>query len=110
MVIDCTGDGDICAWAGAAYECGDAESGILQPGTVRYYFQAAQVGKVRDEKTLSAFYETGELLEEDTNAAPHQDAAVSKRKQCESYLRFLTGPTVKVRCGPTLKVGDPFTA
>ncbi len=70
MVIDCTGDGDICAWAGAAYECGDAESGILQPGTVRYYFQAAQVGKVRDEKTLSAFYETGELLEEDTMRHP----------------------------------------
>lgn len=31
--IDCTGDGDLCAWAGAPFEKGD-ESGALQPGTL----------------------------------------------------------------------------
>ncbi|MBR7040835.1 MAG: FAD-dependent oxidoreductase [Clostridia bacterium] len=31
--IDCTGDGDLCAWAGAKYEIG----GSLQPGTIRLY-------------------------------------------------------------------------
>lgn len=36
MFIDCTGDGDISAWSGAEYECGDT----LQPGTIRYYFKS----------------------------------------------------------------------
>jgi hypothetical protein len=30
--VDCTGDGDLAAWAGAQYEKGD-ESGAMQPGT-----------------------------------------------------------------------------
>jgi glycine/D-amino acid oxidase-like deaminating enzyme len=30
--VDCTGDGDLAAWAGAAFEKGDA-SGAMQPGT-----------------------------------------------------------------------------
>jgi hypothetical protein len=33
VFIDCTGDGDLCAWAGADYECADP----LQPGTLRLY-------------------------------------------------------------------------
>ncbi len=31
--IDCTGDGDLCAWAGGEYEIGES----LQPGTIRLY-------------------------------------------------------------------------
>lgn len=31
--IDCTGDGDLCAWAGAEYQIGES----LQPGTIRLY-------------------------------------------------------------------------
>ncbi len=31
--IDCTGDGDLCAWAGAEYEIGES----LQPVTIRLY-------------------------------------------------------------------------
>jgi len=31
--IDCTGDGDLCAWAGAPFERGDA-AGLMQPGTL----------------------------------------------------------------------------
>lgn len=33
IYIDCTGDGDVCAWAGAPYEKGDAQ-GNLMPGTL----------------------------------------------------------------------------
>ncbi|MBR5721194.1 MAG: FAD-dependent oxidoreductase [Clostridia bacterium] len=33
MFIDCTGDGDICVWAGAEYMISDT----LQPGTMRLY-------------------------------------------------------------------------
>lgn len=34
-VVDCTGDGDVCAFAGAKYEKGDT----LQPGTVRFFLR-----------------------------------------------------------------------
>ena len=36
VYIDCTGDGDLCAWAGARFEAGDGHGGF-QPGTLRYY-------------------------------------------------------------------------
>ena len=36
VFVDCTGDGDVCAWAGARYEAGDGHEGY-QPGTLRYY-------------------------------------------------------------------------
>lgn len=62
MFIDCTGDGDVCAWAGADFECGDT----LQPGTVRYYFAN---GAAADAETASAMAEAvkaGRLLPPDT--------------------------------------------
>lgn len=37
--VDCTGDADLCAFAGADIECGDPETGDLMPGTLRYYQQ-----------------------------------------------------------------------
>lgn len=33
VYIDCTGDGDLCAWAGAGYDKGDAQ-GRMMPGTL----------------------------------------------------------------------------
>jgi len=33
IYIDCTGDGDVCAWAGAPFEKGDAD-GNMMPGTL----------------------------------------------------------------------------
>lgn len=36
IYIDCTGDGDVAAWAGAEFVCGD-KFGRFQPGTLRYY-------------------------------------------------------------------------
>ena len=37
IFIDCTGDGDIAAWAGAPYEIGDPVSKALQPATSRFF-------------------------------------------------------------------------
>ena len=36
LFIDCTGDGDLAAFAGAAFIAGDGK-GTFQPGTLRYY-------------------------------------------------------------------------
>ncbi|MDO5325347.1 MAG: FAD-dependent oxidoreductase [Clostridia bacterium] len=36
IYMDCTGDGDLAAFAGASFAAGDGE-GRLQPGTLRYY-------------------------------------------------------------------------
>ncbi len=36
VVIDCTGDGDVAASAGAAYEMGRAEDGLVQPMTLMF--------------------------------------------------------------------------
>lgn len=44
IFIDCTGDGDLCAWAGAEYEAGDGK-GSYQPGTLRYYPVGMEYGK-----------------------------------------------------------------
>lgn len=33
VYVDCTGDGDVAAWAGAEYQKGDAVTGELQPAT-----------------------------------------------------------------------------
>lgn len=46
VYVDCTGDGDLAAWAGAAFEKGD-KSGGLQPGT--HCFMIANI----DEEALA---------------------------------------------------------
>lgn len=33
VYVDCTGDGDVAAWAGAEYQMGDEQTGELQPAT-----------------------------------------------------------------------------
>ena len=66
MVVDCTGDGDVCAWAGAPYECGESETD-LQPGTLRYYLDAAfRRRSLRSSRPRwSALLQEGRLLPED---------------------------------------------
>lgn len=65
-VIDATGDGDICAWAGNRYECG-GEDGSLQPGTLRYYLSgAASPAEIADANILfRQERESGNLTEDD---------------------------------------------
>ena len=36
IIIDCTGDGDVAAFAGAKFSSGDG-NGVFQPGTLRFY-------------------------------------------------------------------------
>lgn len=43
VFIDCSGDADLCAFAGADIECGDPETGDLMPGTLRYYQKQASL-------------------------------------------------------------------
>ena len=38
IFIDCTGDGDLAAWAGAPYEVSEPGSQELMPGTLRLYY------------------------------------------------------------------------
>lgn len=71
-VIDCTGDGDACVLAGAAYELGDPETGELQPGTLGFFVRSGDLSgldeeKMREEqkKSLAA----GELLPQDVWSA-----------------------------------------
>lgn len=65
IVIDCTGDGDVCAWAGAPFECGDDKTGELQPGTARYYFDNVDKDKKLNDrlsKAIKKAFEDGKLL------------------------------------------------
>ncbi len=47
MFVDGTGDGDICAWAGAPFEKGD-ESGAMMPGTLCQLWADVDFGKYND--------------------------------------------------------------
>lgn len=62
VIIDCTGDGDIAAWAGADYELG-AE---LQPGTLGFYLQRTDsVDKKQLDPSFRAARSKGTLLHGD---------------------------------------------
>jgi hypothetical protein len=70
IFIDCTGDGDLSVYAGAAWECGDTNNKdcYLQPGTLRFYTN--RVSMSEDEiQRLDAVFEKriqeGTLLEAD---------------------------------------------
>ena len=65
MYIDCTGDGDIAAWAGMAYETGAQSDGELQPGTLSFYlgnFDLNAIDRDEVEKKYAQALETGELM------------------------------------------------
>lgn len=68
IFIDCTGDGDISAWAGADFECGDESTGELQPGTIRFFIKRCSelgidINKI--DENLQNFTKDGKLLKED---------------------------------------------
>ena len=45
IYIDCTGDGDLAAFAGAKFIAGDG-NGVFQPGTIRYYPAAEAADRI----------------------------------------------------------------
>ncbi len=55
VIIDASGDGDICVYAGAEYECGDNMDDHLQPATIRYFLDRTE----QDDKTKKELDEKG---------------------------------------------------
>ncbi len=61
VFIDCTGDGDLAAWAGAPYEKGDQE-GNLMPGTLCSLWADVdwdRIKKYRDDEYLEQAFKDG---------------------------------------------------
>ena len=70
IFIDCTGDGDLCALAGADYE----KSETLQPGTLGYTFKVSHTETLDKEELQAKFkekWERGEILHGDHWPAYH---------------------------------------
>src|SRR5712671_4631277 len=57
MFIDCSGDGDLAAWAGAPYEVGDGKGNMLYPSTMY------RIGGVDPQKAGNAWERIAELME-----------------------------------------------
>src|SRR5437762_5285853 len=55
--IDCSGDGDLAAWAGAPYEVGDGKGNMLYPSTMY------RIGGVDPQKAGNAWERIAELME-----------------------------------------------
>jgi hypothetical protein len=58
MFIDCSGDGDLAAWAGASYEVGDGQGNMLYPSTMY------RIGGVDAKKAGNAWELIPQLMEE----------------------------------------------
>src|SRR5205085_4648344 len=58
IFIDCSGDGDLAAWAGAPFEVGDGHGGMLFPTTMY------RISGVDPEKAGKAWDRIPELMEE----------------------------------------------
>jgi hypothetical protein len=57
VFIDCSGDGDLVAWAGAPYEVGDGKGGMLYPSTMY------RIGGVDPQKAGKAWELIPQLME-----------------------------------------------
>jgi hypothetical protein len=57
LFIDCSGDGDLAAWAGAPYEVGDGKGNMLYPSTMY------RIGGVDPQKAGNAWERIAELME-----------------------------------------------
>jgi hypothetical protein len=58
VFIDCSGDGDLAAWAGAPFEVGDGKGNMLYPSTM------FRIGGVDPAKAGNAWEKIAELMEE----------------------------------------------
>ena len=70
IFVDCSGDGDLAAWAGAPFEKGDAE-GNLMPGTLCSLWadvdwaEVYRGGRIRDDSRLEAAFQDKVFTVED---------------------------------------------
>ncbi|NOY81675.1 MAG: FAD-dependent oxidoreductase [Kiritimatiellaeota bacterium] len=60
VVIDCTGDGDVAARAGAPYELGRPQDGLMQPMTLM--FEIEGVGDYEQQKTADTYDQLIEII------------------------------------------------
>jgi len=63
IYVDCTGDGDICAFAGARYDKGD-ESGVIMPSTLCSLWNGinwTETGESRQDSFIELAFEDGVL-------------------------------------------------
>jgi hypothetical protein len=58
LFIDCSGDGDLAAWAGAPYEVGDGKGNMLYPSTMY------RIGGVDPDRAGKAWETVPQLMEE----------------------------------------------
>lgn len=73
IYIDCTGDGDVAALAGADYELGEPGNGELQPGTLRFYLKNVDISKIDLDQCDRSFrnaMQEGQLQLEDHWSSP----------------------------------------
>lgn len=66
--IDATGDGDLAALAGAAFQLGEGEPPVLQPGTLRFYwkdFHLEDIDRRQVEESFRQGLEAGEIRRAD---------------------------------------------
>ncbi len=71
-VVDCTGDGDVAASAGCAFEVGDRETGLCQPVTLMFTIGGVDWEKVRKWRTSYAMREVWEEAQKNGDMRPFQ--------------------------------------
>ncbi|HOX04816.1 MAG TPA: FAD-dependent oxidoreductase [Planctomycetota bacterium] len=72
QVIDCTGDGDVAASAGCAFEVGDAETGLCQPVTLMFTIGGVDWGRVKAARTSYELADVWKRAQERGDMRPFQ--------------------------------------
>jgi glycine/D-amino acid oxidase-like deaminating enzyme len=57
LVIDCTGDGDVAARAGAPFELGRTEDGLMQPMTLHFRLGNVEMRRMPTREEINVLYE-----------------------------------------------------
>ena len=94
VVIDCTGDADIAAAAGAPWEKGDAEAGNLQPVTMVYRMQGVDAPRL-----LSFVREHPEHF----GLAEYKDRGITPRDAAEGLAKQGLAKVFLVSDGPLIR-------
>ncbi|HEX2950311.1 MAG TPA: FAD-dependent oxidoreductase, partial [Armatimonadota bacterium] len=71
LVIDCTGDGDVAARAGAPFEIGRSQDGLMQPMTLHFRLGNVDKTKMPSREDINNLYNQGKAAGKITN--PRED-------------------------------------
>ena len=119
VYVDCTGDADLAARAGCAFELGRPEDGYCQPMTTCFDLAGVDVDRMPDRATINALYDkaraearvvcprdnvlwfrtveddrihfntTRIVMHDATDTLSLSDAEVEGHRQIQDYVRFL---------------------